>query len=639
MSTENKAGSDTASTYSVEIENIGGIDQCQLELDSGLTILEGRNATNRTSLLSAVNGVLGGTKARLKTDTDEGYVRLDLNDESYRVEYVNENGSTKKSGEPYTENTELVDHFVTLLFDNPIRQITRQGGDLRDLLMRPVDTTEIERRIRDRKQERERVEEQIRELERKRERLPNLRDRLSSKQEDLEEVEEDLEAARRAAEKMDVDRDKASETQNLIDKLEEKRQEEHRLRNKIEHQKDEIDSLREQISQLEDSLSGQSPPEENISRIEQELKQLRTEKRTLSNQIDDLLSIISFNDNLLDEGVNEVVEDDSETDALTDKLVEDDSLVCWTCGTPVQRDDIEERLGSLRGIVQEKRSERNQLESEIDELEESLSDHKSKLNEYERKQRELDNLTNELQHRRSKKEEIESDLEELIHEIEQLEADVEAADDEQADELMEQYERISELEYERGQLQQTIDDLETEIEQLEEDDEKLTQLRDQVTQLDDELESLKLRVEEYEKDIIDQFNTHISSLIDKLSYQNIERVWLERKVDSQESTAGSFELHIVRESSDGAVYEDTIETLSESERELVGLVLALAGYIVHDVQETVPFMLLDSVEAIDRDRLADLLVYIEDQVEYLLAALLPEDAAAISADSISADEI
>jgi len=55
-------------------------------------------------------------------------------------------------------------------------------------------------------------------------------------------------------------------------------------------------------------------------------------------------------------------------------------------------------------------------------------------------------------------------------------------------------------------------------------------------------------------------------------------------------------------------------------------VFALAGYLVHEVYETVPFMLLDSLEAIDSERIAALIEYVADYAEFLVAALLPEDA-------------
>jgi hypothetical protein len=58
-------------------------------------------------------------------------------------------------------------------------------------------------------------------------------------------------------------------------------------------------------------------------------------------------------------------------------------------------------------------------------------------------------------------------------------------------------------------------------------------------------------------------------------------------------------------------------------------VFALAGYLAHEVYEDLPFMLLDSLEAIDSERIATLVEYLTDYTTYLLVALLPEDAAAL----------
>jgi len=82
-----------------------------------------------------------------------------------------------------------------------------------------------------------------------------------------------------------------------------------------------------------------------------------------------------------------------------------------------------------------------------------------------------------------------------------------------------------------------------------------------------------------------------------------------------------------------------VEHLSESEREVTGLVFALSGYLAHEVYETVPIVLLDSVEAIDSDRIAALVEYLEEYCEYLLVALLPEDAAALDDDYCYVTEI
>jgi|AntRauTorcE11898_2_1112593.scaffolds.fasta_scaffold00636_9 recombinational DNA repair ATPase RecF len=71
------------------------------------------------------------------------------------------------------------------------------------------------------------------------------------------------------------------------------------------------------------------------------------------------------------------------------------------------------------------------------------------------------------------------------------------------------------------------------------------------------------------------------------------------------------------------------DNLRESEREITGLVFALAGYLVREVYDHVPFMLLDSIEAVDSDRIARLVDYLASYSDYLVVALLEEDAQAL----------
>lgn len=57
--------------------------------------------------------------------------------------------------------------------------------------------------------------------------------------------------------------------------------------------------------------------------------------------------------------------------------------------------------------------------------------------------------------------------------------------------------------------------------------------------------------------------------------------------------------------------------------------VALVGYFGHDRHEEAPFVLLDSLEAIDVERGASLVEYFDEYTEYLLVALLPKDAGAL----------
>lgn len=133
-------------------------------------------------------------------------------------------------------------------------------------------------------------------------------------------------------------------------------------------------------------------------------------------------------------------------------------------------------------------------------------------------------------------------------------------------------------------------------------------------------------------------------VLERLAYENLDRIWLERtETDVREgrktTTKTVFDLHVVRTTSTGATYEDAIAHLSESERDVTGLVFALAGYLVHDVYKDVPFMLLDSLEAIEFRPYRGAPRLHEGYSNFLVAALLLEDAAAVDDDYLRITEI
>jgi hypothetical protein len=116
----------------------------------------------------------------------------------------------------------------------------------------------------------------------------------------------------------------------------------------------------------------------------------------------------------------------------------------------------------------------------------------------------------------------------------------------------------------------------------------------------------------------------MEEVVDRLAFDALERVWIERR-ETDDGTA--FDLQVVRTGEDGTVYRASVDTLSKSEREVVGLVIALAGYLVHDVGESVPVVVVDAVEMLDADRVCGLLDFFDDHAQYVVAAVLPEEAA------------
>jgi len=131
------------------------------------------------------------------------------------------------------------------------------------------------------------------------------------------------------------------------------------------------------------------------------------------------------------------------------------------------------------------------------------------------------------------------------------------------------------------------------------------------------------RVDRIERETVETVNDCLRRVLDRLAYRDIERVWIERR---EGETGTVFDLQVVRTTDDGTVYRASIDTLSKSEREVVGLATAMAGYLVYDVAETVPAVVVDAIEMLDAERIRGLLEFFVDHTRFVVAAVLPEEA-------------
>jgi DNA repair exonuclease SbcCD ATPase subunit len=622
----------TDDDVTLTVENIGGINRCDITVNSGVTVLEGRNATNRTSLLTAVADVLGGSPATVKSDADRAWIELDLGgDRLYSREYVRQNGGLSAEGNHYTDERESIDLFVRLLEDNPVRRAVENDGDLRDLIMKPVDTERIRRDIRDLERERTQIDDRLDEVERERTRLPSLEKRRSELETELETLTDEIEAVRSTVDEYEADKAEAERAEDILEELTDRRQRLQDVTSRIDRQNEKITELQAERDELDAEFEEITVPDSELTTLESKLEELRREKRSLDNAIDDLQRIVRFNNDLVDGAEIELPGIDTESDVTADLDPTTKSVECWTCGSRVERNAIANRLEELRGVVRERREEREELEREIETLEDRATELRQTADRKATLEDRIESTEEEIEIRTSKRDELLAESDQLRNEIDGIEAQIDETEELRESDLVESYQRLSELEYERGQVEHELGDVTEQIDRVEsltEESERLTARREEI---DEEITELRSRIETLEERAIAQFNEHMATVLGILDYENLTRVWIERKADrSNHDRDVAFDLHVVRETADGAVYEDTVDTLSESEREVIGLVVALAGYLAHDVRETVPFMLLDSLEAIDADRLAELVDYFAEHVPYLIVALLPEDAAAVA---------
>ena len=621
----------------LSVSNIGGIERTRVAFERGVTVLSGRNATNRTSLLQGIMAALGSDRASLKADATEGEAVLEA-DERYRRTLRRNGDSVTSDGDPYLDDASVADLFAFLLESNELRRAVASGEDLREWIMRPVDTASIERDI-DRLERRKReIDSQLADLEgldAERSDLQSRRRRLS---EDIDALREELAEQRGALDDAEFDpREAQSELAETIDDLQDARSDLERCRERIETERESVAALEDERASVREQL--ESLPEsarEETEDLEAELDALRDRKAALDEEISRLQSTIQFNRERLDGDA--VTSDDSLFDGdaeLTEELLPSgDRLWCWSCGSVVDREQIESTVDQLRELRGAKLEQRNGIEAEIEEVVDRREKRRQRREERERAEERLDSIESELDRRRRRVSELTDERETLAATVEELESavgDLEATDHE---ELLDRQKRLSRLSVRIEEKERERDEIDDELDAIEDRIDRRESLAAERESVAEELTELRTRIDRIEADAVEAFNEHMETLLDVLEYENVARIWIDRSGANHAEDGGSssFELKIVRTTAEGTAYQDSIDHLSESEREVTGLVFALAGYLVHDVHETVPFMLLDSLEAIDAERIAALVEYFADFVPFLVVALLEEDAAPLAED-------
>jgi chromosome segregation ATPase len=636
----------TESTASVVVENIGGISRTEVDVPAGVSVLTGRNATNRTSFLQAIMAGVGSKNVSLKGDADEGLVELSIGDTTYTRELERSGETVVFDGEPYLEDSTVADLFAFLLESNEARRSVVRGDDLRELLMRPVDTEEIKAEIDRLEREREAVEDQLDELDSLKEELPALEKRKQQLDTEIEEKRSELDSITEEIEEMDADvdetREEKRELESRLEELRDLRSDLERVRSDIDVEEESIASLRSDRSELRNEKEElPEAPMGESEHIDEEVSRLRGEKQELESAISNLQDVIQFNEAMLEGSQSDIVRalesGGSANEPVTDQLLEDDEITCWTCGSEVPEERIETTLDELRSVRQEYISDIRDIEEDLDELRSEKRDLEQKQRRREELQRKLADVEDEIDRRESRLEDLRERRSELSEDVESIEAEVAELESEDFSEILELHKQANQIEYELGQLESDFDDVTDRINSIEDRLATESELKAQREQLRADLEDQRTRIDRIEREAVDEFNDRMDELLDILDYDNLARIWIERvRTEVQEGRQKTektvFELHVVRTTESGATYEDTIDHLSESEREVTGLTFALAGYLVHDLHEEVPFMLLDSLEAIDSEHIADLVTYFSEYATYLVVALLPEDAQALADD-------
>lgn len=594
---------------SIHVQNIGGIDEMNTEFEDSVTLIAGPNASNKTSLLKALAFALGSDDVPIRSGATRAEVTLSYDGRSVTRTAERTGSGMNISGDPWieAEDPDALAPFTALLEFNPLRSAVREGRSFEQPLKKPLDleTLKAERSAKvSEKREREAELEELADVDSE---LEQVRGDLSTKRNRIAELEAELETLR-------AEHSESEETDDELERLREERGElvgdRDTQRRQVENTEDAIDRLERRRDELTDRI------EEAESTLEEfDVESLRSEKERLEaqvaereNRLEVLRSVLTANREMYDSDFTGVVG--------RERSLTGDTFTCWACGQSAEAGNFEETLDELVALVERDQNELETHRPRIRELESRLEDARdteATLRELRANRREVENTISErtasLETQRERLRTIESELQDLSDRIEEYER-------EQADIESDASQRIEDVRVTIQTARNDVDRLERRREELRDQLEARDELETEIEELRSDINALTERINNTEREIRTSFNETMEDLVSLLQFERIQRVWID----------GDFELVIARDV-DGSVQHESVDHLAESERELIGLVLGLSGYLTYDLQERSPVLAIDSLSAFDTARARRIIEYVDDVSDRVLVAVHPDEAA------------
>ncbi|MFB6110111.1 MAG: archaea-specific SMC-related protein [Halodesulfurarchaeum sp.] len=567
-------------TVDITIKNIGGIRDGEATLEPGLNVVQGANWQGKTSFIQALESAMG-IATTVTEGASSGAVELG-GDLTASVEVLDRDGSTVVEGSPLLESDADLTKarlYACLGENNPIREAVRAGENLESVLTRPLDLEDIDRRIGELKSERDRIDTEISKAENSKQKIPQLKERIETLQDQIQEYESRL---------SDLEGESADAVTEKRERLSRARSERNQLESEIERLERSIERYEEKIEEKRDELDSISVAETDVEYADIEAKKSRIDE--IRSDITVLESLFTANNLLLEEDGLELLTD-------VDHGVDTGTISCWICGSETTRSIVEDHLESLRETLQVHRSKLSDEKSELNEMETEYE----RQQQQERRKRVLEEDIQELQR------ELETKRERLADRNDEL-ADLEATISSLSESVDESVEAITDVESELKFRRSELEEAEDELEKHQRSAYQLDQLESQREEIREELAELRDRKSSIKQSMRDTFYE---------TMQEVVRVF-ETGFESARLTA-DFELVVARSGQ-----EANLDALSEGELEVLGFIAALAGYEAFDVEQTVPFLLLDGLESLSDENLHNLVEYFDGRTEYLLATAHPE---------------
>ncbi|AAG20951.1 SMC-like protein Sph1 [Halobacterium salinarum] len=596
--------------WNVDVTCIGGIRSGEATLRPGPNIVQASNFQGKSSFLAAIQTAIGTTGLLtedhpLMENEDDGKVTLETDEETYTVSLTRATDSDEpaisRSGTPYLTRDQ--DQIAARLFavlgeDNPIRAAVREENQerLTELLKKPLETENIDLRIEALQREIKELEDEVAAAEAASADLPAAQQKVTRLQGELRDLNETRDELER---KVDEETDQRA----LRDELTAKQSDLEREEARLERLENQVDRRKAQLDDKEAALESLDIPDSPTAEADIAEKQTR---------IDELAVKIDLLDDL--HRSTKAIIDEGEIDLITDveRTLSGDTFSCFVCGAETTAEAVTERLNEISDRQESLREQRATLTEEVTQMQQRTREIESKRQQKAELEDEIKRLRVDIQEDQHEVRSIEATIEELQAEIEQREAEYEAAEKAGESHSAE----LKTIQQKIGSTETKLDRAQAELERIEAELQKRNDRQEQLETKRDELETLRQRRKQKYNELVNQFDAAMADIIGRFA-PGFDGAYLDQKTDANDTVG--FEINLAR---DG--HTTDLDTLSEGERELVGIVTALAGYRTFSVGDRVPCILLDGIGQLAAEHIRHMIEYLENTAEILVTTAYPE---------------
>jgi len=590
----------------LDITNISGIRSGSATVEDGLNVIQASNFRGKSSFITALRTAIGATGQYedhpLTEGMDTGKVTLETEGDEYNVMLERPSpGVVKRTGTPYlSDETDQICARLYACLDenNPVRKAVRNGEDLTDLLQDPLNIENIDAQINALKGEKREIKQKITEAERAGDQLPSVQETVTRLKSELEEL-------RSRREELADEGTNKERIEEISDEISTKSGKLTNISNDISRIERELERKRDQASRKEGEINELNVPEELDQ--SKEVDSMRDQIDTIDRQIDLIEDLYRANQNVIDA---------SEIDTITDvnRSIAADDIKCWVCGQQTTIADVEEYIAQLQSKAAELRDEKSEIETELEEIEAREHKIRQARQKKEGLKREIQQLKSDIDEKKGILEEKRDRESSLKEEIKALQDELDAAEDEYNEELTDVKTEIRTTETKLQNVREDLESLEQKYGQLEEFEAEREEIQANIN-------VLRNRKKTIQKNLKESFNAIIVDIIEELQ-PGFSSARLVLKTDER-GEVESIDLEIARDI-DSKGQRTSVDTLSEGEVELIGLVVALAGYHAFDVDNKVPCILIDGISQLAAEHLRTVATYLEDMSNILVTTAYPE---------------